>query len=121
MLDVGQAFLDDTVVHNEIFESLSVCILLNGLSDDAETIQVNLLILSVLLIISVKYRGAENYKTNMNNYWIMGRDNGQVSHPDPRDSDITRMDIIMSGCIWVALWADRVIWGDLCPGVSKTT
>ncbi len=54
MLDVGKTFLDNAVVHNEIFESLSICVLFNCLSDDTETIQVNLFILSVLLIISVK-------------------------------------------------------------------
>ena len=52
MLDVRQTLFDDAVFYDQILQLLTVCVTFYRLRNDAETIQMNLLVLRVLLVVS---------------------------------------------------------------------
>ncbi len=53
LLDVGQTLFHDAVFNDQVFEFLPVRVAFYRLRDDAETVEMHLLVLRVLLVISV--------------------------------------------------------------------
>ena len=53
-LHIVQCIFNDRVLRDEILQFLAVCVLLDSLRDHAETVEMNLFVLSVIEIISAK-------------------------------------------------------------------